>query len=1127
MQAWDNLPLVDITIDSMTVRDTTAAAPDDLLLNVPQLRAQFDIGRLLDDTLGIRFLELRGAKLNFVSDSSGRFNVGRLFAPRDTSETKKDKGGGGISLDYVDANIRVSGTEVYYSYPPKHKLYHTCFNDLDVRARRPAPGEFTFDGQLDAFVEGLFFNTTKGAYLRTTPVSGPVNFRMAPAAFSVDKTTMRIGEQDITLSIKAPKNGVDTLWIRAEADSLYYDPTLAILHDELQVKMRKYQIDGVFPVAADIGMAPGERYPTLIVDFTLDRQPVRINKYQFQNVSTDVHLVNWLPVAAGGTPGGRADFRIQFDTCHAWWSGIDIYTPGGRLDVADNDPILVAPVVCTGSARTVSNLLKNDQFLFERGRFRADLDVDVSLLDQTEIARQTDVRLRMDDVRVHYVDAGARLEFEEIGLVKRGDDVRFDVRSATLPGADMAFRLRGELDNFAPLVLNVPGGTVRSRVTLSSDRLDWGSFLGLFSGDGAYADLGGGGGAAAGAKQVEREQGGSSATSAGALAGGSAAKATLRGLQREFHPDLDIVIDTVTYYDLFTLTKFKTGVHLEADSLFLDRTSFDWRDSEVAFGARLDISRPDTTPFDVRLRTERLDLNGLRPSFNHFGFTLPESVTELPSELNVDFEHRGLIEDSTGLIPNYNAGRLAFNDGGAERFRGKLRYTPTAAGLESHLDLSGDPALINDLVRAENFLFGSGHFALQMDVLDFPESAADLLASSTIELTIDTTQMDYPAGGVYLPIRHFDVRVAEDRADYHLRLNTEISRRDLFMEGYLDGLSAFLAPDSTLAPVFRVGTSVRAQTLTLDDLTDILRNSPNAVKNDTAKMDTRRVFSATGGVFNTFRPDLELSIDTFWVGRAIPLRGVHAGLFVEDSTRLRLERSGFTFGEGEVQLAATYDLDTLAQSPFKAQWRVEDMDLDRFFNELKQAGVYDSLKLGDMGGRITLGGDLNGYLNETDQQILIDSLRGGVLIDLNQLDVLRNPDLMAAGKKFWMGKRMREIRFAPVYAQINVDSNQLLIPQTEIHGTAFQLFVEGKYDLSTGPDLLVSIPLRNLFFGNRHERPERTGYDDAGWKVHLVLEPKADGTTAKRFRLGRRKYYRERGRLEEFKAMKRARRKRK
>jgi hypothetical protein len=175
--------------------------------------------------------------------------------------------------------------------------------------------------------------------------------------------------------------------------------------------------------------------------------------------------------------------------------------------------------------------------------------------------------------------------------------------------------------------------------------------------------------------------------------------------------------------------------------------------------------------------------------------------------------------------------------------------------------------------------------------------------------------------------------------------------------------------------------------------------------------------------------------------------------------------------------------------------------------------------LGHAQGTLSIKGNLRGQLDETRQQILLDSTTGRLSVRLTDLELADWPQLQVMGRKLKMAKRLDTLRFAPLLGEVTIDSGRVSIPRTEIQSTALQLFVEGSFDTLTGPDLLIAVPLKNIGRGVLSQSPAPTGYARAGWKVYLVVQPGADGKTETKFRLGRRRYFRERGLLEVFREL--------
>ena len=313
----------------------------------------------------------------------------------------------------------------------------------------------------------------------------------------------------------------------------------------------------------------------------------------------------------------------------------------------------------------------------------------------------------------------------------------------------------------------------------------------------------------------------------------------------------------------------------------------------------------------------------------------------------------------------------------------------------------------------------------------------------------------------------------------------------------------------TLCPLVRYWARVRAKPTTTPTTTP----TPT-----TTAPPLRQLLSTSNGIFSSFRPDLNLRIDTFRADTQTTLYDLHTGLRLRDSTRLVLEPSGFRVNDGTVAFSGHYGLDRRLRSPFSATLSAEDLDLSELRTALAPFRLSALDHLGAFDGRLSVHADVTGKLHEGRQRPIPDSTHATVRLRLTDAELRDWPAVADLGRRIKMGKRFRHLRFAPLELDLRVDSGRLYLPETEIQSTALQVFVEGSYDSLTGPDLLIAVPLRNIGRGVLAEAPAPTGFARAGWKIYLVLERNKHGVAKMRFRLGRRKFYRQRGRLEELRA---------
>lgn len=1079
---WADWPRVTLAVDSIAVRDSLLSRNEPPLLALEHVRAELDLGDLLRDTLHLRAAALRNGSIHLVSDSSGRFNAGTLLdaAPAPPAEDGPHVEWNGLRADVINVDF-------YHENPPKDKRISAHIDSLHAKVNVNADGRPELDAYLNTYFNGLAFNTKKGAYLSDTRLEGPIEATFGEKLVFAP-TELLIGGQRLRASAEIDRRQDSLSHIYLAGDSVHFERTRRMLHDTLQAKLAEYHVEGPFPVDAHIitSLRPGED-PEVRADFALRGQRVKLKQYRFNNATATGSMVNRLSVAEGGIPNSRRNLRMEARDLTAYYGGVRIESPGVVVAAAGRNAMLRGPLQLSGPTEAIGEYLGNTDFFLNEGSFDLGLVVDASLLSFPEIVATTRADLRIRDVDVAYRPAGVSFGFDYIELDKTSDDITFDIQSARRD-TGLNFQLTGEVDDILPLVLDGPDRHLRTDVTLHSPRIDWTDFTTYFGENGMLAEED------TTAREVRRAR---------------ALKQTLRGLADAFRPDLGVKVDTLAYYDVLRLTDFQTGLHFADDTLVLEETSFDWVDSELAFGARVRLSEADTTPFALEADTEHLDLNRLRPTLEYFGLKLPPGLDTLPGDLNLTFEHAGVINDTFGLMEGANAGAVFFDDGAQDLFSGNLTYAPGPLGTASHLHLEGDPHVVNVLARAENFFFGTGHFSLDLSLPSVPDSLRQLFSDAELRLRIDSSQVAYRPAGVFVPLEEFAVDYADGHADYALYLLTDSTERHVLLHGELDNMGAFLFPE--VGGNFRICTDATARVLSLNDLQRIVRRERDTTKRvDTTSFDLRQLLSATGGIFADLRPDLSLLVDTFWLGEVTPLTDISAALRMQDSSELAIEDTGFGFGDSRVRLAANYRIDRRRRSPFMASYRVDDFDLDGGIEELTAAGIELPDEMGDLSGTLSFGGSISGTVDERGETVLIDSTSGKLDYELDSLVLHEWPVLQDIGRKTFMRKRFRTLRFAPLTGTVTLDSGVVRIPRAEVQSTGVQAFVEGTYDLEEGPNLLVSLPLRNIGRGLLQTAPSPTGYGGAGWKVYLVAETDKEGNVKTRFRLGRRRYDRER-----------------
>ncbi|WP_187270949.1 AsmA family protein [Neolewinella aurantiaca] len=1116
-KAWKSFPHVTFTIDSMVVRDTTRSVAEPPLLAAQHFSGSLTLGNLIFDTLRLNSIELSHAAVYVASDSLGGFNLGKLTRQRTPADSVQRKGWFEPQFVWSGLKIALIDVDLAFLRPDRNKRMVVHLDSLRTETEKTPFGMHT-DSKVAAFVEGIAFNTEKGEFLVRSPLRGDLHIDNNDGVWELASTVLHIRDETFTCAGQLRTGADKGLSLQIESAAVHYDSTLVLLPEELRKNLEKYHVRDRFSAMASIQSSlVADQEPDISVDFKLTGNDVRINQFPFRKVFSQGTFVNELAVSEGGIPGSKKNFRIKLDTSRAYQGALFISFPEAIIRGVVGDTYLDAPIRVAGPARAINKNVGTENFIFGDGRFVLSTYINESLNYMPKIIQSSDGKLVLTNTKVLYKPANVTFPLRHLELVKRAKDVRFKLQSGEL-STGFAFGMEGEMDNLLPLLLDRPADSIRTDVRLHAPRISWTDFLAMFGEGGMFASDDQN-------RQPQLVTNPSSdaegAQTQDAVNGDQRVKAmkkALLGLQASFRPQMEARFDTVSYYDILAVTNFATGLRFDGDTLVLEQTSFDWEDSQLDFGARLGLGESGTTPFRLVAGAEHLNLNRTRPALEHFGLKLPSGLDSLPQDLKIDFAHRGVINDVAGVRPGDNTGSLSFSEGSEELFSGNITYAPRSGSLHTRLHLEGDPIVVNQLFAAEDFFFGTGRFTIDMDLEGTPDDLNELIRTTNLSLEIDSSRVEYRPGNVFVPIRKFSVHSADEHVAYNLELISDSTRRSVVLNGTLDRLSAFLYPEP--GATFRMKANASAQRLHWSDIQGLIRKR-KASAVDTAAFNPQDILSATGGIFSAFSPELSLRVDTFRTDANTVLTDVRSGLRLEDSTRLILETSGFRLGEGNVTFSAVYDIDKKVKSPFLVKWKTDSLALGELQQVMKTMNIAPQEAEGTVSGVLSMSGDVVSKMNEETQRVMLDSTTGDLKLLLTDLELSGWPALKEVGRKVKMKKRFDTLRFAPLNLKLKLENGKAWLPRTEVQSTALQLFIEGDFDSLKGPDLLIAVPLRNIGRGMLDTPPQNTGFHNAGWKVYLVVERDKRGEQKMKFRLGRRKYYRQRGRLEELRELRR------
>ena len=223
--------------------------------------------------------------------------------------------------------------------------------------------------------------------------------------------------------------------------------------------------------------------------------------------------------------------------------------------------------------------------------------------------------------------------------------------------------------------------------------------------------------------------------------------------------------------------------------------------------------------------------------------------------------------------------------------------------------------------------------------------------------------------------------------------------------------------------------------------------------------------------------------------------GAHAKAdLLFDNHSIRLSRLTVAQGTGSIDLKATLDRKPQGDAnPLTVQSHLEDVDLPKLFNNFSDFGQ-QALMGKNLKGKLTADIRLTGALTNK-AKMMTNNLKGTVNFTLKQGQLIDFEPMQKIHETVLKKRDLTEIHFAELSNQLDIDSTTMTIHRMEIQSTAFTLFVEGIYDLKTGADMSLQVPLSNLGKNRNPEIPPDSKGNDgkAGLSLRLRAKTGDDG----------------------------------
>ncbi|RYF97911.1 MAG: AsmA family protein, partial [Chitinophagaceae bacterium] len=210
-----------------------------------------------------------------------------------------------------------------------------------------------------------------------------------------------------------------------------------------------------------------------------------------------------------------------------------------------------------------------------------------------------------------------------------------------------------------------------------------------------------------------------------------------------------------------------------------------------------------------------------------------------------------------------------------------------------------------------------------------------------------------------------------------------------------------------------------------------------------------------------------------------------------DKDEWNLQNISINHGEGRLTLNGRIKTDG-SKNPFSIGGKMENIDISKVFYSFNNFS-FDGLSDKNLKGSLSADFNISASI-DSKAEIVPYSTKGYINLSLKNGALQNFEPMQKISASVFKNRDMSDIRFAELKDNIEIDGTLIKVNSMEIQSTVITMFIEGIYDMKTGPDMSILVPLSNLKKRGPDYELVNEGTDSKkGISVHLRCRNGDDG----------------------------------
>ncbi len=392
--------------------------------------------------------------------------------------------------------------------------------------------------------------------------------------------------------------------------------------------------------------------------------------------------------------------------------------------------------------------------------------------------------------------------------------------------------------------------------------------------------------------------------------------------------------------------------------------------------------------------------------------------------------------------------------------------------------------LVNSFLKENELTFRGGTGKINLAYSGSLDKEYDSSRLLTGSITLADADLHYaPRDFRFNPVSGVIRFTGDDMIIENLELHSGSS--DLTMNGKLKSIFYLF---NHLNDKYTFDWKITSNRLNLDDFNNFLR--PQTTKAEEEKKKSAPDVTVSRFISQLTTSNFNISLKA---NQAIYKKFVVDSLeavIILNENEVRFKNVVLKHGKGNMYLNGFMQNDTSSNS-FGLETQLNNINVSSLFYVFDNFGL-QSMTDKNIHGNLTANISMEGHLTH-NAQLIKDGFKSSINFNLKNGQLLNFQPFEQIHQKFLRKRNLSDVRFADLYDSIEVHGENITINRMEIRSSVLTMFVNGTYNMKTGPDMSIQVPLSNLKANKDSVIVNKGTQRNQGISVRLRLRRNADG----------------------------------